>query len=60
MQGRFYFGELLDDEYGCDEDVSAVCPEVEFFSCLSKGVTFVTLTCWPLSASLWVSGSSCW
>lgn len=24
MQGRFYFGELLQDSTGCDEDVSAV------------------------------------
>ncbi|XP_030522393.1 protein TIC 100 [Rhodamnia argentea] len=24
IYGRFYFGELLEDEYGCDEDVSAL------------------------------------
>lgn len=24
IQGRFYFGELLEDFYGCDENTSAV------------------------------------
>lgn len=24
MQGRFYFGELVEDSFGCDEDTSAV------------------------------------
>ena len=24
VQGRFYFGELLEDDAGCDEDISAV------------------------------------
>lgn len=24
MQGRFYFGELLEDSTGCDSDVSTV------------------------------------
>jgi len=24
MQGRFYFGEILDDDEGCDDQTSAV------------------------------------
>ena len=44
MQGRFYFGELMEDDTGCDEDVSAVKISVHSFNytCMKmKGKKFI-------------------
>ena len=34
LQGRFYFGELLEDDAGCDEETSAVKISVHNFTTL--------------------------
>lgn len=51
MQGRFYFGEHLDDSTGCDSDVSAVfrlCPLIMFviFDNILINVKFILVACW--------------